>query len=494
VVIFLIFDPIPVAAAAFAFQDEEGRRHVVVAVRNDGSTLAKRENLVAEDKFFRHALGFRKFGPHAARAVVPEFRISLDLVEIDEFQHFGQVDLVFEEIFSAGVPVEFRQLLALERLTEIVDLIQPIDCGRLKIRRQKIASTEMIDRGKRQQSFERTLGEFAAAGGEVEVGHARTLAIEISIVEDFRIDGSVHRRKITGMTLETIAKGPFSLGEGIIWDHRIESGRLLWIDIEGQQLLRRDGESDVRAYPLSGMVGTAVLTGDPNVVLLALDNGLTTVNLDSGAETRVAEYPEGPETRFNDGKCDPAGRLWVGTIHREGKSEAANLYCVEPDFLVRNVRERVTIANGICWSGDGRTMFFIDTPTMVVTAFDFDVAAGEISNERVVVRVPEGFGYPDGMTIDTEDKIWVAHWNGSQVVRYDPDDGSVLERVAIPTTKVTSCWFGGENLETLFVTTALGSQDGGWTDREEFPLSGAVFACKPGARGRQSAIFGQGSP
>lgn len=292
--------------------------------------------------------------------------------------------------------------------------------------------------------------------------------------------------------LDLVAEGPYSLGEGAIWDHR--TNRLLWIDIEGQQLLRLDGDAEgrgeVRSYPLSGMVGTVVLTADPNIVLLALDNGLTTLDLNSGAETRVAAYPEGPETRFNDGKCDPAGRFWVGTIHREGKSEAANLYCVDPDFTIRKVREKVTIANGICWSGDAKTMYFIDTPTMVVTAFDFDVATGAISNERVVVRVPDGFGYPDGMTIDTEDKLWVAHWNGSHVVRYDADTGEVLRRVEIPTTKVTSCWFGGADLDTLFVTTALGSQDGGWTDRAEFPLSGAIFSCKPGVRGREAAIFG----
>ncbi|MEM1295174.1 MAG: SMP-30/gluconolactonase/LRE family protein [Verrucomicrobiota bacterium] len=287
---------------------------------------------------------------------------------------------------------------------------------------------------------------------------------------------------------QVVAKGPYSLGEGIMWDARVN--RLSWIDINDKKLAWQE-EGKTHVIDLDGMPGTAVLTSDPNRVLLCLDSGVVSCALDSGTVEKHFEFPEGEELRFNDGKVDPAGRLWVGTMHRDGKEKAGTLYRIDPDFSIRPMVTEVTISNGICWNAAADQMYFIDSATRVIDAFDFEKSKGQISNRRTVNQVPEDWGFPDGMTIDSEDKLWVAHWNGECVARYHPGTGQVLKRFNLPAPKVTSCWFGGENLETLFVTTALGSQDGGWADTNEFPLSGAVFAAQVGASGVPAFRFGQ---
>ena len=299
--------------------------------------------------------------------------------------------------------------------------------------------------------------------------------------------------------LQTIFEGPCELGEGVIWDARNAS--LLWIDIEGKRLFRRRKNS-IREWKLSGMPGTVVPTQDENIVLLAMDTGLTTFNLRSGKETLVFGFPEDKKThRFNDGKCDPLGRLWVGTLHRDGEKKAGNLYCVESALLlgdssqqsgwsVRKVFEDLTIPNGIAWSADGNTMYFIDSATRRVDAFDYDLPGGNPTNRRSAFSTPKKRGYPDGMTIDAEDKLWIAHWDGSCVARYDPATGDTLETVELPTPKVTSCWFGDQDLKTLYITTAIGSRDGGRTDRRRFPEAGALFATPiSSVCGRNSPVF-----
>ncbi len=293
---------------------------------------------------------------------------------------------------------------------------------------------------------------------------------------------------------QTIAPGPYSLGEGSMWDARCN--RLSWIDINAKKLaIREIGEKNsengqIREFELDGMPGTAVLTGDPNRMLLASDNGVATFYLESGQTTPKLDFPgNSPDLRFNDGKCDPAGRFWVGTMHRQAREGAGTLYRIDPDFSIRPMLDNLTIPNGICWSADAGRMFFIDSATRAIAAFDFDNATGAVSNRSIAAKVPDGWGYPDGMTIDAEGKLWVAHWDGGCVGRYDPESGQAMQRINLPAPKVTSCWFGGEDLATLFVTTALGSQDGGWADTEQFPLSGAVFAGNVGVNGVSAAIF-----
>ena len=196
-----------------------------------------------------------------------------------------------------------------------------------------------------------------------------------------------------------------------------------------------------------------------------------------------------PSLRFNDGKCDPAGRFWVGTFDLEQKPHAGTLYRLDPDGSLHVMLRGITNSNGIAWSLDKKLMYYIDTPTLTVQAFDYDHATGAIANPRVIIRIPEGAGFPDGMTIDAEGKLWVALWGGGAVHRYHPATGALLQAVAVPAPYTSSCAFGGPDLKTLYITTARGGLSP--EQLEEFPESGNVFAVEPGVAGVPALFYGR---
>jgi sugar lactone lactonase YvrE len=289
------------------------------------------------------------------------------------------------------------------------------------------------------------------------------------------------------MTPYIVSPGPFSLGEGCLWDHRLQ--RLYWIDINERKLAWLDADGTTTIRDLPGTPGTVVLTTDPSVVALALDSGIHTYQTGSGQIHRIAAYPESAATRFNDGKCDSAGRFWVGTMSREGTHGAGTLYCLTPGRSLETRVPGVTVSNGLCWSRDDQTFSYIDSATREVHAFDFNPVSGSISGRRVAVSIPPDRGYPDGMTIDSQDRLWVAHWLGGCVACYDPITGATLAKIDLPTPRVTSCCFGGEDLRTLYITTAIGSPDGGWTDLDEYPQTGGIFAVQVEVNGRESNLL-----
>ncbi len=160
---------------------------------------------------------------------------------------------------------------------------------------------------------------------------------------------------------------------------------------------------------------------------------------------------------------------------------AGSLYRLDTDLSVHRVLGDVTVSNGLAWSFDRRTLYYIDSPTRVVSAFDYDDEAGTITGRRVAVTVPEELGSPDGMTIDSEGKLWVAHWGAGAVCRWDPDGGHLLEKIDVPAAHTTSCAFGGEDLGDLYITTARSGRSR--EDLEAQPLAGGLFRVRPGARG-----------
>ena len=187
-----------------------------------------------------------------------------------------------------------------------------------------------------------------------------------------------------------------------------------------------------------------------------------------------------PANRFNDGKCDPAGRLWAGTMEFDGEPDRGALYCLDTDGTVTRKFGNVTISNGIVWSLDGRTMYYIDTGRNNVRAYDYDVATGAIGNERVTVT-NEGSGHFDGMTMDAEGMVWVAIFGGSAVRRYDPESGALLDAIELPMSQITSCAFGGPDLTDLYVTSACLRLSE--SERSSEPLAGSLVRVIPGVKG-----------
>jgi len=277
------------------------------------------------------------------------------------------------------------------------------------------------------------------------------------------------------------------LGEGAFWDYATK--RLYWVDILSKKVFIYDPETHTNiGFELPSQVGTVVpQTSDTYVV--ALEDGIYLKNVKTDSLFRLSDIEaDFPINRFNDGKADPNGNLWVGSMNLEEKDPTGALYKVTPKGQATKMLSGITISNGIVWSKDANTMYYIDTPTGVIRAYDFDKENNTISNERIVVKVPVHLGYPDGMTIDEEDKLWVGMWNGNAVIRFDPLTGGVLDRIEVPAHNVTSCAFGGPNLETLYITTA--SVDMTDEEREQFPLAGSLFRVKPGVKGVPTTRFG----
>lgn len=279
-------------------------------------------------------------------------------------------------------------------------------------------------------------------------------------------------------TLEASVVLPASalLGEGAFWHHTQQ--KLWWIDIENGKLHIFDpADGNLQTHDMGRRVGTVVPDAAGNAVV-ALQDGIFRYDLSKRTFTLLAA-PEAdkPENRFNDGKCDPQGRLWAGTMAINASGKKGALYCLEANGKITKKIDSVGISNGIVWTADARQMYYIDTPTGEVRAYDYDPATAEIRFNRVAVRIPEGAGYPDGMAIDSEGMIWVAHWDGSCVMRYNPTTGQPLLKIHTPGARnVTSCAFGGEQLDELYITTAsLGLNQ---EQKQQYPDSGHLFKIK----------------
>jgi sugar lactone lactonase YvrE len=272
-----------------------------------------------------------------------------------------------------------------------------------------------------------------------------------------------------------------TLGEGPVWQGR--ERRLYWVDITAGELhaYAPHGSADV-VYRVGQMVGAAVPRRTSGFVL-ATQSGLGTFDLDTRQFTLLAA-PEAhlPDNRFNDGKCDPRGRFWAGTMSLIRQPGTASLYCLDADGTLRHVLGGVTTSNGLDWSLDERTMYYIDTPTLQVAAFDYDAESGTIANRRAIITFPPGIGRPDGMTVDAEGMLWIAHWDGGRISRWDAADGRRLQEIHLPVARVTSCCFGDPNLDRLYITTARH----GLTEDQlrDQPHAGSLFAVTPGVVGR----------
>lgn len=252
------------------------------------------------------------------------------------------------------------------------------------------------------------------------------------------------------LQIEPIGNYRARWGEGPLW----WQGALYYVDIEAHRVIRFDPATGAeRIWDVGKRVGT-VVPREGGGLVIAGDHGLYFLDEESGALTSIADpEPSKPDNRFNDGKCSPDGRFFAGTISLVKKTGDAKLYRLDPDLSLHEAFGPVTNSNGIVWSADGKTSYYIDTPRREVLAFDY--ADGQLLNPRGVVSTAAIDASPDGMAIDAAGRLWVAFCHGACVVCYDPATGEEVQRVEIPCLETTACAFGGPDLTDLYITTGV---------------------------------------
>lgn len=265
-----------------------------------------------------------------------------------------------------------------------------------------------------------------------------------------------------------------TLGEGPVWDARTET--LYWIDILNKRIY---ANRDV-FLETDETIGCLSLRQNGGLIFTKRAS-IWTCDSDSSNLTILSTLEDEPaNNRFNDGKCDPRGRFLAGTMDMGEDTPNGSLYSFEGKSTTKLFSD-VTISNGLAWSPDYKTLYYIDTPTHEVKAFDYDLDTGAIDNMRVVVSLSDSFGHPDGMTSDTQGNLWIAMWGGAQVTKWDPRTGQLLEQIPVPAKNVSSCVFGGKNNNELFITSARVGLDE--DTLKQYPLTGGVFRLETNVEG-----------
>ena len=285
--------------------------------------------------------------------------------------------------------------------------------------------------------------------------------------------------------VELVVDARAELGEGPVWDD--ESGELVWVDIlDGIVHRTTPGTGRDVTFEVGRTVGSVGLRQGGGLVL-ATDDGFHLLDPGSTTLRRIAEVEaDDPLTRMNDGKVDPQGRFWAGTMAFDEDSTMGSLYRLDPDGTVERMLTGVGISNGMDWSADGTTMYFIDTLEQGVDTFRWDGPDGTIADRRRLVTIGEHDAGPDGMTLDAEGYLWVACWDGWSVRRFAPD-GSFDREIKFPAAHVSSVAFGGPDLDELYVTTPWHMVEA--ADRAAQPSAGSLFRCRPGVRGLPANRF-----
>lgn len=270
-------------------------------------------------------------------------------------------------------------------------------------------------------------------------------------------------------------------GEGPMWD--VATRRLFSVDMLDGDLLALDTESGETTRTHVHSVVACVRPRGGGGYVLGVERGFALMPADGDTPEILPELWTDRGVRMNEGGCDPQGRFYCGSMAYDKAPGRGSVWRLDPDGTTSIVLTDVTISNGLVWSLDGVSAYYIDTPTRRVDVFDFDGDTGTFHDRRPVVEVPKGQGSPDGMTIDTEGGLWVAFYGASCVRRYRPD-GELDLQIDLPVSNVTACTFGGANLDELYITT---SREG--LDRDAEPQAGAIFRATPGARGLPAATF-----
>lgn len=261
------------------------------------------------------------------------------------------------------------------------------------------------------------------------------------------------------------------LGEGILWDAR--EGVALWIDIEGAAFWRwAIGQSDPQSFALPQRPGSIALTQVPGCYIGAFEEGFARFTPASGAfEMLCAITADQPHLRMNDGRVDRSGTFWAGSMAECAGVPLGSLWRFDGGDLATRFIDDIRIPNSLCWSLDGRTMYFADSPRNLIWRYAFDPKNGPVGDPEIFATTPIGI-HPDGSCIDGEDHLWNAQWGGGEIVRYRPD-GSIERRLSLPVSQPSCVAFGGEALDLLMVTSARVDLSAEQLEAE--PLAGALL-------------------
>lgn len=221
--------------------------------------------------------------------------------------------------------------------------------------------------------------------------------------------------------------------------------------------------------------------------VVALRSGFASVDFETGDSTTINNPIAGTsDMRFNDGRCDRRGRFWAGTLHEKRQAGTAALYRLDPDASCHKMFGGITVANGLAWSPDDQTMYFADSHVRTIFSFEFDPDTGALGPRRVFAELPAGAGVPDGATVDAEGFLWSANFDGGCITRY-ASDGRVERVIWMPVVRPTSCAFGGDGLNTLYITSASSGLSAEQLARS--PFAGGIFALDPGVKGLPEPCF-----
>lgn len=270
-----------------------------------------------------------------------------------------------------------------------------------------------------------------------------------------------------------------TLGEGLFWS--VREGALYWTDIRAPALNRLDLNSGaVRRWPMPDLTGW-VIERRQGGFIAGLRQGFAELSLEPFQVTPFLNpFPEHPGHRMNDAKADAAGAIWAGSIPMAEDEPTGVLYHLTPDHHVARMDDGYTVANGPAFSGDGTVLYHTDSARRLI--YRFALADGAISGKQAFIRFPDAWGYPDGMTVDADDHLWVAHWGGGGISRFTPD-GKRVRFIPLPASQITNLCFAGEKLDRLFVTSAAQHKPG---EAE----AGCLFEIDdPGATGVAPGLF-----
>ena len=276
-----------------------------------------------------------------------------------------------------------------------------------------------------------------------------------------------------------------NLGEGPIWN--AAKNELYWVDINAGRFYKTTFPNGlVESFEIGQRLGALALRAEGGLVM-AVQNGFGFFDEATQTFTLLDNFvaDNHPKIRFNDGAVDPRGRFFAGTMDMTEKEALGKLYRLDKDHTLHQQEENIYISNGMGWSLDHQTFFYIDTLTHSVAAYDYDLATGNIANKRIFIQFTSK-EYPDGMTIDSEGGFWIAFWGAAKIGHFDAN-GKRIEDISIPALQPTSCCFGGPDMTTLFITSAARGLSS--KQMKEMPLNGRLFMLETNIRGQEEPRF-----